>query len=537
MSMPGHDPFAVSGPPSTAVPPTAAPSPAAPSAAAPPPSSSTRLIGWLGYALLLVLLVIQLVIPTVSNLASSMTDATLLGDQAEQVGMANWAAVLPGVGRSMGFALLAVSPVVVVAMVLGALIGTALPPSSGLAVPARVVVGVTLALFAPLGVGLARVVDARGAGGDGGPVDPTTAGVWMMVTVTMAWLPLLTAGFATAFGAAFAADRGRRPRGLVAVVGGLAVVPAAMQLFDLPQALTGGGPGEVTSTPMVALWRHFFMMADVGRAAAVGAVVVLVVGVLGLVAMLVVLGSRVRLVVTDAPVPRSGVVGLVAVGAVLVGAVIVLLPVVTGPSTIPDGPPSAQVVLNTWAPPAIGAVLQVVVAVAGGAAIGWCRPVGRHSLWLLLPFAPWLFLGPMPLAVPMIEQLRASSQLNTWFSLIPSPTLVVPALVLFALLFAGLRERPGRALGVVGAAAAGALALLTLVQAQSLFRSYAVASSPELWGAPILLLSAAARGSGEDIPLGLLYPVPVLLVIAALGVLAQLGLRRVALARLDRAAN
>ncbi|HRE27220.1 MAG TPA: hypothetical protein PK954_11345, partial [Anaerolineales bacterium] len=49
---------------------------------------------------------------------------------------------------------------------------------------------------------------------------------------------------------------------------------------------------------------------------------------------------------------------------------------------------------NTLVPPLVGLVIQWPLALLGGYAIGGLRPLGRHSLWLLVPFAPWLFVTP-----------------------------------------------------------------------------------------------------------------------------------------------
>lgn len=257
-------------------------------------------------------------------------------------------------------------------------------------------VGVTSALFVPLGVGLARY-----ASGTGDLSDPTGARTFLLVTIALAWLPLLTAVFATAFGAALAPTaRGGRTTGVVITIGLLAAVAAGLQVIELPLLLTNGGPDRSTTTPLLLVYQLAFMNMDMGTAAAVAAVVLLVAGALGLIAVAQLAMQRVRLVLDrhdPSATPRSGLLGLVVAVAVLGLAVVtvwrVLVTSATGSGT--TDLPVTEAALTTWLPVALGTLVQVLVALMGGLAIGWCRPLGRASLWLLLRWRPGCSSGPV----------------------------------------------------------------------------------------------------------------------------------------------
>lgn len=497
------------------------------------PRGGNRSLGWTGVVVLYVLLAVLLVWPTVITVLDSVRDSGPFGGGGEFVGFDRWSDVMPLLGSTIGFVLLAVLPVTIASLALGMAIGTALPATSRTSTLVRVLVAIIGALFVPLGVGVSRWMSAPDVS------QPGSATMFLVVTVTLAWLPLLTAIFATAFGVAFAPSRGGRGAALIILVALVAVIPMALQVFDLPRVLTGGGPGGATETPGTLIYRLGFMVADFTAAAAVSTVVLLVAGLFGIVAMVVVLRSRSRLVVMPdgaASPPRSGLLGAVVAAVVLVVALFVVWPVL-GNAVSGGGhdlvPSPVQAVLNAWGPAALGSAVQVAVAALGGAAIGWCRPAGDRSLWLLLPFAPWLFVGQTPLMLARFQIAQDLGIVDTWLALVPPPTLMIAALVVFALLFAGLREqglRPPR--GLVLAASAGAFGLLLLVHAQSLLPAGLMVADPEHYTAlQFVFLAIGSFSQAGGVPYGLLYPLPLLLVVVALGVFGQLGTRRVALVR------
>ncbi len=501
--------------------------------AQPAQPSNRRTVGWIGVAALYALVIWQLLVPTVRTLTESTRSGSPFSGGSDPAGLQNWASIMPELVPALGFSILTVLPVTVAAAALGLVIGAAMTTPHRLSLVVRVVVGVLAALFAPLGIGLSRFFAGDGIG------SPEQARTFVVVAITLAALPLLTAGFATAFALVLRVREPGRGVAAVLILGVTGALALGAQLFDVPYTFTG--PQQATQTPMALMYRLAYMMADFGRGAAVAGALLLLAGALGVIAVVAVLLLRMRLGVegevaaTRAPSAGLGVAGAVVAVLVLLGCLVVFLPVLTGGlSTAPDGQVTpVRVMLATWGPVAIATVLQVSVAVAAGAAIGWCQPAGRHSMWLLLPLAPWLFVGPGPLTLARFLHQRDMGTLNTWTGLIPGPTIVVGAVIVMAMLFAGMRERSRADGRVLGAAAAGLGAVLLVTQAQSLLPALIVSNDPDLATAPMTLVRMAGslgfHNEEHAWLLGLLYPLPMLLVVAALGVLGQLGLRRAAL--------
>lgn len=512
---------------------SAALAPTAP-AATPGPSVVVRVLGWVGVVVLYLMGLWHFVLPTISTFLRSMQNGNPITGAGDFVGLENWVSVLPQLVPTLGLATLSMLPAAVIALVLGLLIATGMPSLARTSVVTRIAVGVLAALFVPLGVGLPQLLSATTRVNT-----PEAAVLLVLVTLTLAIVPILTVAFATAFAFVRSGRSGVWTAILTVAIGILGALALGLQLFDLPYALTAGGPNGATMTPAQLIFRLGFQMFDFGQASAVSGFLLLVCGALGILVVLGLAAARIRFVVhtgeSDGP-RRGGIVGLVVAVLALVGAIILVVPVLTGGWGGEAGVDALQVAVNTWIPTALGTLVQLVVAVLGGLAIGWCRPAGRFSLWLLLPLAPWLFVGPMPLLIARYASEAPIGGLNTWGSLIASPALVVAAVAAFAVLAFGLRDQRGfGVLAALGGAAAGAAGILFLVQSQSLLPSLILISDPSLAPAPLTLLRimGSGGGTGEALTgsLGLLAPIPVLLIVAVLGVLAQLGLRRVTVAR------
>jgi hypothetical protein len=86
-------------------------------------------------------------------------------------------------------------------------------------------------------------------------------------------------------------------------------------------------------------------------------------------------------------------------------------------------------------------VVGVGLALVAAIGIGAVRPFGRASEWLLLPFAPWLFVGSGPLYVYTAASLGSTRALNSWLGLVPRTWVVIPALFVLTLLLRGQRAR------------------------------------------------------------------------------------------------
>lgn len=478
-----------------------------------------RVVGALLVLPALILWLVQLVLPTVQTLIMSLQKvAPLRSGSADFVGVQNYAQVfeqaIPAFPRTLLFA----GPVIVISILLGLLIGSlAARGSRPVRMITRGILGLALVLYAPVGIGL--TFDRRMF------TDPDTAGLVLtwIVTVSMIALPAAAAALVS-----IAAWRSRSgfttwlaAAGLMLCVGlGLAV-----QLFALPYAVTNGGPARSTQTPQLLATNLGFTTMNFGPAAAIGVLIGVIAAVFGLLAVLIMLISRLRIEIESPARPDGGSglgwVGLGAAALFLVIMIVALAPWLSASAQPWSEDFPAQIVINTWLPPLIGSVVQVLVALAAGIGLGAFRPLGRFSEWGLLIFAPWLLIGAGPAMLPHFDFLRQSAQLGMFSGLLPPTTISVPAVVGFTLLFAAvrrLRDSGGPAgtavVPVIGVVATTFL-LLWLIQAQGLLSGLISGATPDSMTGPVALASARNRAQldAADLPQSLSTPLPWLIVL------------------------
>ncbi|MEV0825993.1 carbohydrate ABC transporter permease [Nonomuraea rubra] len=233
-------------------------------------------------------------------------------------------------------------------------------------------------------------------------------------------------------------------------------------------------------------------------------------------------------VTPSAPAVGMTVVGVVALVLVAGVAFVLTWPwmdgVLASPAT-PAGTVSAQV--NTWIPAVVGAVVSVGVAYLAALGIGGLRPLGRASEWLLLLFAPWLFVGPGPLAVANWQNVHNLGLIDTFPALIPPLLVSVPALLVLTLLCRGLAERAGGDFfgGVLlpSLPMAGILAgAVALVNAHDLLWPMLVVQKPALFTAPVAQVNQLASYTATAPDVGAATPLAVVAVALAALVAAQL---------------
>jgi hypothetical protein len=225
------------------------------------------------------------------------------------------------------------------------------------------------------------------------------------------------------------------------------------------------------------------------------------------------------------------VVGVLALLVVTVITVIWAWPWLTALFTpaeeVAPAPSGLRVQLNTWVPALLGALVSVGVAYLGALGIGGLRPLGRHSEWLLLPFAPWLLVGAGPLSVANWNNLRGIGLIDTFVALIPPLLISVPALFVLTLLCKGLVMRTDRDFlsGVVlpSLPMAGILAgAVTLVNAQDLLWPLLVAQDRNLATAPAAQLMPLNGFGARAAEVGVTTPLIVVGLALAAVVAAQL---------------
>jgi ABC-type sugar transport system permease subunit len=477
-------------------------------------------------------------LPTITTVVRSFQRYNLLSPP-QSVGTRNYSLVFGHLlDGGLGFGLrLAVLPLVVGVVVAPLL---AVFAHRGGRLARRVTMALTaapLVCFAPVAVTMGWWADRIGRTDLATPDAARTT-----LTSVVAWTSV---GLVVAAGTtlALAAMRGRRPAVGLAAVGAvvaLGVLAGGLQVYTAPAVLTGGGPQASTVTPVILVERGFASLS-LGFTAAWSTVLLVILAVLGLAAVAVLLAVRARVEYVPArdttadTTPTNRLVPLVVTGVLLLGLVVVvgyaLAPwfgKMLGGVPLASSTSSSRLLINTWLPPLVSAIVGVFVALLGGIGIGALRPLGARSELLLLLFAPWLFVGTGPLAVADYERARSWHQVDTFFGLIPPSWLSIPALVLFTLLFRGLSAQ-WRAAGArfdrVGTAIAlpalpmlgGAVVLVWLAGAQQLLWPELIANSPRSATAGIELLREQIGAYVVDLrhhssAAGLVYPLPLLLV-------------------------
>lgn len=521
-----------------------------------PPAPVRTLVGLLLMLPAGLALLIGYVWPSVRTGWNSLRSGTMLGD-GEFVGLENYSTVLGegGPGAAFGFALsLAGAPLLVLLVVAPLLAWAAHHAGRPVRLVVRLALTVPMVCFAPAALAIGWRLDRFDSEAAPGTV---RAAVWLSLFGLLCGLGVML----------YLAALRRRPDGspapwaAVGAVAGLlavTVVAVALQAFTYPLAVTGGGPGRETATPLLDTYTVGLSNIRLGAGSAQAMLVLIPVMALGVGAALLLILTRFRIEIdpsttttpraADERPPREPVRVVALVGALL-GLVAVLAVTVYGlwPWLSRLGAlgeigaaDAASMVAWTWLPPVVSTVIGVGLAAAAGFGIGALRPLGRRSELLLLPFAPWLFIGVGPLVLVKFQSAAFGpiERLDNALGMIPPVWLTVPALFLFTVLFRGLAQQPAAAGAVAGgygrmwvralpmvALAGGAT---WLVQSQSLLWS-----TIAVWErtAPAWVVSSASQfvAHRDAFGFGLVLPVPLIVLLAA-------GLAAAQLLYLDRAA-
>jgi ABC-type sugar transport system permease subunit len=502
-----------------------------------------------------VLTIITLVVPTVNTVGTSRRAESFLDrGEAEDVGFDNFSAVL-GDGRfssALWFSVSLVLLPILVAVVVAPLVAAAFEWAGGWArVTARVVLSLAIVVFSPVALAIAWMRALREE-----PellANPDLAGATVRTSLAFMTFGVVCAIGVMVFLPAFRARRKLWPTlftiaGLVV----LAMLAVGLQQFTVPFAMTGFGPRNETLTPVGMLFTTAFVNGQLGEGAAVSALLLLLLAVLGVVAVLVVVLTRLRVSVRPWGSPRSpGSSGSpVNAGAIVVAllaliAVVVVAVLTMGPwfdalgGAEPEGPPGAGG--RTWPPALLSALLSVGVAYLGALGVSGLRPLGRHSEWLLMPFAPWLFVGAAPLGIEFFTSLRDEGELGEG-DVFPPIMVSLVALVVLAVLCRGQAERRQQQMAA-GASAGGSffrtvvlptlpaavlLVVVTVfVNAQDLFWGLLTAQSPEDATTPMVLFTANSSLTAQDISVASATPlVAVVLGFVAVAAIQALHLDR-----------
>jgi ABC-type sugar transport system permease subunit len=516
-----------------------------PQQAEPPTSSGDGSAKAVGVLLLMpaaVLTVLTLVIPTVRTVRSSLYEGNFVPQgNFEYVGLDNYDTVLgdPRLWPAVGFALSLVVLPLVVAVVVAPLLAAAFSWAGGWARwTARIVLSLALVVFSPVALSIAW---QRAFRDDPGTLaDPDLVDGTLRVSVAMMTFGMVCAVGVMAFLPAFRAGRPGRPRWpalfTIAGLATLGVLATGLQQITIPLVMTAFGPEDKTLTPAALMFVNAFRGLQSGAGAAVGVVLLVLLAILGVAAVLLVVLTRLR-VSLPPPRPREAgarnpgavVLGVLALVAMVAVAVLTTLPWLDAlGGADPEIPSGAQ--SRTWLPAILNDVVSVGVAYLAALGISGLRPLGRHSEWLLMPFAPWLFVGVAPLSVDFVKSLLESGALG---AAVQRPILVsIVALLILSVLCRGQaeqwRQQPASSGTFISTVVlptlpvAGFLAVVvTFFNAQDLLWPLLTAPGLEDGTTTLGLFQLNNQAGGPDFSVGVLTP----LVAVILGFLALAALQ------------
>ncbi|MFC7546385.1 sugar ABC transporter permease [Plantactinospora sp. GCM10030261] len=394
------------------------------------------------------------VLPTINTVTESFgTEADPLGRSVGASGDGNYKQTFDsGFVGDVGFALLLAIVPLLLALVVAPLLALAASRAGRMArLATRALLALPLAAYAPLAVAASWTSHRFGT--------DTTAWRESPTATSVRTVALLTAGLVVAVSATLFLSVLRRPGrkgpALAAVGGvlGLAVVAVTVQSWSLQLPMLAGGSDHTGPMPTAILGGVRGLGMGVGAAGST--LLLALLAVLGLAAVALLLLTRTRITFTgwrdrsDEPAGEDRSPGALALTAVGLLAFVGVLAYVFSPwlgdlfgdSELPSGLSTGEIRANTWLPPLVSTVVGVSLAVLAGFGIGGLRPLGRASELLLLPFAPWLFVGDGPLALAHFQRTQEADQISTFAGLVSPGWLCIPALVVFTLFFRGQHER------------------------------------------------------------------------------------------------
>ncbi|MDN3239553.1 hypothetical protein [Glycomyces tritici] len=402
-------------------------------------------LGFLLLAVPLVALVSAYLLPTIRTIQLSRIEGLSVFGSAETTGPANYDEVFAEGAFTAGLAGLAgpVGAMVLTGAVLAPLAAWLLHRAGRrLRTTATVVWALAAITFAPAALTVARLIDRAVSGSDREASLYDWPGLIAGVVLGLGVL----AGLAAMRGS----ETGRRSAlAVTACLAALAITAAGLQTFAY--SVVTGLP-EGAETPVAQIFRGLYSGISPGLSSAKSVLLMAILAALGTGAALVFTAARTRIDVTPDPVdptptrPRA-VIGVVALVLLLAAVGALLLPWLAriGEDTR-EGADLWLAIRRTWGPPLITTAVALPVAAIGGYAVGALRPLGSASRWLLLPFAPWLFIGSGPLGAANLEAVAGEGEYMVIGSFPARAWIAVPLLFVFTALFWGLEDQRRAAL-------------------------------------------------------------------------------------------
>lgn len=407
------------------------------------------LVGILFILPALVVTVVVRLIPGFRTIWLSFQDARFTGE-AEIIGLANYAQMAEGplFSQALGFTLL---------LTLFRLMTVIIPPlfltlgthglKKGERIGVRLLASLPWMVYSPMALALGWFFLLNPQFGLFGRAisiaDPNSIR-WLVIGLDS----LAFFGLATGFGLTIylaglrkKSSSGRMYRNLLILLALMIVgtVALSLQTGQSIFVFTQGGPMNTTTTLLILLFRQLFAQMRLGSAAAIASPLLIIVGVLGVAVCLIALLSNLRIVPRQKSEERTvlpkwlRIVGGVLMVFTLVGILLTLIPnlfkfvalfrapgggVLADMRQVLGTIGLSRILLNTWLKPLIFVLgVQFPVTYLAAVGIGVVRPFGRGSDWLLLLFAPWLFVSVTLLLPGLTKTIMNMGLFNTVFGL------------------------------------------------------------------------------------------------------------------------
>jgi ABC-type sugar transport system permease subunit len=342
----------------------------------------------------------QLLLPTVNTFLMSFQEISFFGSEAGYVGLENYASLLSNenFGRAVGFTLITlIVRLVVVALVPLFLAWAASQVGRPLRLGLRILLTLPVVLFVPVAIAVAWLMFLSPARNlfpfEGSWLASPTSARFTLLFIDALYL----FGLASGLGLMVYLPLWRRSADIPAPtfrevgkpmlatwsIGILGVIVLTLSTFTLNFVMTNGGPAGSTSTLGLLIYQFGFRNFDMGQAASIASLILLITLVLGILAGFVVILTRLRLNIlstepalekTVQPItPQrsralAGVVfvllALLTLGMCLFSALPFgwLIPQASGLRTLLEEISAGRIFSNTLVPPLVTATLQVLIA-------------------------------------------------------------------------------------------------------------------------------------------------------------------------------
>lgn len=424
-------------------------------------------------------LILVIIIPTVRTIGYSFQDASLLGE-SEPVGLANYERLLdsPITGQALSFTLLMTLSRVVIVLIPPLLLALGISTlKPGFRKIMRVIASLPWMVYSPTALGVIWILLVNPLVGFGNQTlsfaNPELARWIILFLDGLSFFGLacglgLTVYLSTIKGVNSGEDKKGLWRNLIILATILLVgtIAVSLQSGSTVTFVTRGGPQFTTMTFNTMILNQGNFYFQTGIASAMTTPLLILVGILGLLTALFVILTNTRLfkISKESQVPQlpkwfkiiSIIVMMVVILLILISIVpyiLQIIPIFRAPGEgfftqlgeVTTGDIFWRSMLTTWTlPVGIVFLVQFPITYLAALSIGALRPIGKASKWLLMLFAPWLFVSVLLYLPGMTGMLLELDLFNNLAGYALPYLLNIPILFILTLFFRGQHQKADR---------------------------------------------------------------------------------------------